>query len=111
MNLRWLAQAAPLWPQKEEVLFSKAKGSGIRAGLLSRFASRPRDRDRLLPLYRAVVAAGRDPSWYRDGQVPDTLDGRFDRIAAIMSNRPSKVSGTWPLRYQEGSRPAATTAR
>ena len=85
MNLRWLAQAAPLWPQKEEALFSKAKGSGIRAGLLSRFAARPRDRDRLLPLYRAIVAAGRDPSWYREGQVPDTLDGRFDMIAAILS--------------------------
>jgi len=85
MNLRWLAQAAPLWPQKEEALFSKAKGSGIRAGLLSRFAARPRDRDRLLPLYRAIVAAGRDPAWYREGQVPDTLDGRFDMIAAILS--------------------------
>ncbi len=85
MNLRWPAQAAPLWPQKEEALFSKAKGSGIRAGLLSRFAARPRDRDRLLPLYHAVVAAGRDPYWYRNGQVPDTLDGRFDMIAAILS--------------------------
>ncbi len=85
MNLRWLAQAAPLWPQKEEALFSKAKGSGIRAGLLSRFASRPRDRDRLLPLYHAVVALGRDPIWYREGQVPDTVSGRFDMIAAILS--------------------------
>jgi len=66
-------------------LFSKAKASGIRAGLLSRFAARPRDRDRLLPLYRAIVAAGRDPFWYRDGQVPDTLSGRFDMIAAILS--------------------------
>lgn len=85
MNLRWPAQAAPFWPRKEEALFLKAKGSGIRAGLLSRFAARPRDRDRLAPLYRAIVAAGRDPYWYRDGQVPDTLDGRFDMIAAILS--------------------------
>lgn len=66
-------------------MFSKAKGSGIRTGLLSRFAARPRDRDRLLPLYRAIVAAGRDPFWYRDGQVPDTVSGRFDMIAAILS--------------------------
>lgn len=66
-------------------MFSKAKASGIRTGLLSRFAARPRDRDRLLPLYRAIVAAGRDPYWYRDGQVPDTLSGRFDMIAAILS--------------------------
>ena len=49
----------------------------------SLFKPRSKDRDALLPLYRAVVAAGRDPYWYRDGQVPDTVDGRFDMIAAI----------------------------
>ena len=42
------------------------------------------DRRRALdPLYRAVVAAGRDPFWYREGRVPDTVDGRFDMIAAV----------------------------
>ena len=35
------------------------------------------------PLYRAVVGAARDPGWYRDGRVPDTVDGRFDMVAAI----------------------------
>jgi cytochrome b pre-mRNA-processing protein 3 len=30
-----------------------------------------------------VVAVGRDPLWYREGKVPDTVDGRFDMIAAI----------------------------
>ena len=39
----------------------------------------------LQPLYDAIVAKGRDPVWYRDGRVPDTLDGRFDMIAAILS--------------------------
>ncbi|HEV2748105.1 MAG TPA: ubiquinol-cytochrome C chaperone family protein [Allosphingosinicella sp.] len=39
----------------------------------------------LQPLYEAVVAAGRDPAWYRNGQVPDTIDGRFDMIAALLS--------------------------
>jgi len=34
------------------------------------------------PLYGAIVAAGRDPFWYRDGAVPDTIDGRFDMVAA-----------------------------
>jgi len=44
------------------------------------------DRRRALePLYRAVVAAGRDPAWYRDGQVADTIDGRFDMVAALMA--------------------------
>jgi hypothetical protein len=33
-----------------------------------------------------------------------------DKMAAIMSKRPSSVSGTWPSRYQAGSRPFATTA-
>jgi len=37
----------------------------------------------LAPLYAAIVAEGRDPFWYRDGEVPDTLDGRFDMIAAL----------------------------
>lgn len=44
-----------------------------------------RQREPLQPLYRAIVAKGREPGWYRDGEVPDTLDGRFDMIAAIMS--------------------------
>ena len=52
---------------------------------LSRIFGEKRQREALLPLYRAIVAAGRDPAWYREGRVPDTLDGRFDTIAAILS--------------------------
>ena len=44
-----------------------------------------KQREPLQPLYRAIVAKGREPAWYREGQVPDTLDGRFDMIAAILS--------------------------
>ena len=44
-----------------------------------------RQRERWAPLYAAIVAAGRDPAWYRDGRVPDTLDGRFDMVAALMA--------------------------
>lgn len=36
-------------------------------------------------LYRAVVALGREPHWYVAGQVPDTMDGRFDMIAAVLA--------------------------
>lgn len=50
--------------------------------LISRIFGAPA-RDRLDPLYRAIVAAGRDPFWYRQGRVPDTVDGRFDMIAAL----------------------------
>ena len=43
------------------------------------------DRARMLPVYQGIVAIGREPAWYRDGQVPDTIDGRFDLIAAVMA--------------------------
>jgi cytochrome b pre-mRNA-processing protein 3 len=42
-----------------------------------------KERAALEPLYAKVVARGRDPFWYRDGGVPDTLDGRFDMVAAV----------------------------
>ena len=53
--------------------------------LFQRIFGETKQRAPLQPLYAAVVGRGRDPSWYRDGQVPDTLDGRFDMIAAILS--------------------------
>lgn len=43
------------------------------------------DRRRLVPLYRAIIAEARDPAWYRDGGVSDTLDGRFDMLALVMA--------------------------
>jgi cytochrome b pre-mRNA-processing protein 3 len=44
-----------------------------------------KDRDALTPLYNAVVAEARRPDWYLAGGVPDTLDGRFDMVAAVLS--------------------------
>ena len=44
-----------------------------------------KDRDALTPLYNAVVAEARRPDWYLAGKVPDTLDGRFDMVAAVLS--------------------------
>ena len=38
-----------------------------------------------LPLYSAIVAQARLPHWYEAGAVPDTVDGRFDMIAAILA--------------------------
>lgn len=40
---------------------------------------------RLRRLYDRVVAEGRRPDWYRAGAVADTVDGRFDMIAALLS--------------------------
>ncbi|WP_299321729.1 ubiquinol-cytochrome C chaperone family protein [Parasphingopyxis sp.] len=53
--------------------------------IFSRFFSSSRPRDTMVPLYRAIVTHGRDPQWYAQGGVPDTQDGRFDMIAAILS--------------------------
>lgn len=38
-----------------------------------------------LPLYNAVVLRGREPHWYEEGGVPDTIDGRFDMIAVVLT--------------------------
>jgi cytochrome b pre-mRNA-processing protein 3 len=53
-------------------------------GVLDRLFGR-KDRDALTPLYNAVVTEARRPAWYLAGQVPDTLDGRFDMVAAVLS--------------------------
>jgi cytochrome b pre-mRNA-processing protein 3 len=31
------------------------------------------------------VNSGRDPAWYLEGQVPDTINGRFDMISAMLA--------------------------
>lgn len=36
-------------------------------------------------LYNNVVAEARRPAWYLDGAVPDTIDGRFDMVALVLS--------------------------
>jgi cytochrome b pre-mRNA-processing protein 3 len=60
-----------------------ARYSEARLSILSHIFGEKKARAALAPLYQAVVARGRDPFWYRDGQVPDTLDGRFDMVAAV----------------------------
>lgn len=52
--------------------------------LLQRLFQTP-DRGTAPLLYAAIVARGREPHWYEAGAVPDTIDGRFDMIAAVMS--------------------------
>lgn len=41
--------------------------------------------DEALPLYNAVVGRARAEHWYREGAVPDTVDGRFDMIATLLA--------------------------
>jgi cytochrome b pre-mRNA-processing protein 3 len=35
------------------------------------------------PLFDRVVAEARKPHWYVDGEVPDTIDGRFSVLATV----------------------------
>ncbi|OYW88613.1 MAG: ubiquinol-cytochrome C chaperone [Sphingobium sp. 32-64-5] len=53
--------------------------------LIDRLFHRTDPKTSMTPLYHAVVARGRAVHWYVEGAVPDTLDGRFDMIAAILS--------------------------
>ena len=45
----------------------------------------PDPKIKLVPLYNQIVAKAREPHWYIEGQVPDSLDGRFDMVATILS--------------------------
>lgn len=51
-------------------------------GFFDRFRAK---RDETAALYAAVVARARETHWYLDGAVADTVDGRFDMIAAVLA--------------------------
>jgi cytochrome b pre-mRNA-processing protein 3 len=50
-----------------------------------RLLSRRNANEAVRPLYNAVVAKAREAHWYVDGGVADTIDGRFEMIAAMLS--------------------------
>lgn len=52
---------------------------------LDRIFGDRRERAALQPLYDRIVALARDPFWYREGRVPDTIDGRFDMVSSILA--------------------------
>jgi cytochrome b pre-mRNA-processing protein 3 len=54
-------------------------------GLFQKIFGGGRDRAALIPLYHAIVAEARQPGWYARALVPDTMDGRFDAIALVLS--------------------------
>lgn len=53
--------------------------------LLRSLFGRADPRSALGTLYDSIVAEARSPHWYRDGGAPDTLDGRFDMMATVLS--------------------------
>lgn len=51
-----------------------------RKGLMRRWFGRPAA-EPARRLYEAVVAQARQPAFFLEGEVPDTLDGRFEMVA------------------------------
>jgi len=49
------------------------------------FKSEPDPREDLRPLWHRIVELSRDPKFYRDDGVADTVGGRFDMIAALLA--------------------------
>lgn len=49
------------------------------------FRTAPDKREALRPLWHRVVELARDPAFYRDHGVADTVAGRFDMIAAVLT--------------------------
>jgi len=45
----------------------------------------PDPREALRPLYEQVVAHARQPHWYLEGGVPDSVNGRFEMVSAALS--------------------------
>ncbi|WP_242097344.1 MULTISPECIES: ubiquinol-cytochrome C chaperone family protein [unclassified Sphingomonas] len=61
--------------------------------------------DEALLAYNAVVLRARAPHWYVEGQVPDTVDGRFDMIAAVLAILLIRLEAT-----PDGAEPGARLA-
>lgn len=52
--------------------------------VLSRLFSRKDPRQQGAPAYARIVALGRDPYWYLDGGVDDSVDGRFEAVTTVL---------------------------
>lgn len=49
------------------------------------FRRQPDPSTSVRPLWHRVVALSRDPAWYRDCGMADTVQGRFDMITLVLS--------------------------
>ncbi len=83
MELRAAGQGPGAWATS----YPPFSGEAFTMSILSRLLPglhRADPKAAMTPLYDAIVARGRQPHWFATGHVPDTLDGRFDMIAAIL---------------------------
>jgi cytochrome b pre-mRNA-processing protein 3 len=70
--------------------------------LISRlFRSAPDPREALRPLWHRIVALSREPEWYEECGVADSVPGRFDMISTILALVLLRLE-------RDGSRPADT---
>jgi cytochrome b pre-mRNA-processing protein 3 len=70
---------------------------------ISRFLGINKDpREALRPLWHGTVATSREPEWYADCGVADTVEGRFDMIALVMSLVMLRMEDSEELRAQTG---------
>ncbi len=53
--------------------------------LFKRLFARDDDRASVRSLYAAIAAQARQPHWYVEGEVPDTVDGRFEMVTVILA--------------------------
>lgn len=53
--------------------------------VLSRLFSRKDPRHTARAAYDRIVVMGRDPFWYLDGQVEDSVDGRFEAVTMVLA--------------------------
>lgn len=45
----------------------------------------PDPKEALRPLWHRTVEIAREPEWYRDCGVPDTVEGRYDMISSVLA--------------------------
>ena len=74
-NELWLNAAILLAPRLEK---------HRTMSVLSRIFARKDPREQASAAYERVVALGRDPFWYLDGGVEDSVDGRFEAVATAL---------------------------
>jgi len=49
------------------------------------FGTEPDPKEAFRPLWQRIVELAREPEWYRDCGVPDTIDGRYDMITTVLT--------------------------
>ena len=76
---------SPQYPTKAERRKYAPPIRSIALSFLSRIFGDRKERQALRPLYEAAVRIGREPGWYLEGEVPDTMTGRFDVVSSVIA--------------------------